>query len=152
VRQLYTLAVGFLMLNDDDLEAIRRRKMELLMEKAAAPQIEEPLSQGQVQILTDMTFWNTVSQTKTALIDFFGEWCAPCKQLTPIFNVLAADYKGKVYFAKIDIDRNPRTTAQFGVQSVPMVIGFKHGKPVGKLPGLRPYDEYDAVVEKLLAV
>jgi thioredoxin 1 len=138
------------MLNDDDLEAIRRRKMELLMERASAPKVDEPLSQGQVHLLNDMTFWNTVQQTKTALIDFFGEWCAPCKQLTPMFNLLAADYKGKVFFGKIDIDKNPRTTVQFGVQSVPMVIGFKHGKPVGKLPGLRQFDDYDLVVEKLL--
>jgi thioredoxin 1 len=139
------------MLNDDELEAIRRRKMELLMEKASQPKVEEPLSQGQVQLLTDATFWNTVSQTKTALIDFFGEWCAPCRQLVPIFNLLAQDYKGKVYFGKIDIDKNPRTTVQFGVQSVPMVIGYRHGKPIGKIPGLRSYDDYDMVIEKLLA-
>ena len=139
------------MLGDDELEAIRRRKMQLMMERAAQPKVEEPLSQGTVNLLTDTTFWNTVQQTKTALIDFYGEWCNPCKALVPIFNTLAEDYKGKVYFAKIDIDRNPRTTAQFGVQSVPMVIAFKNGKPVGKIPGLRTYNDYDMVIEQLLA-
>lgn len=139
------------MLGDDELEAIRRRKMQLMVERASQPKVEEPLSQGQVNPLSDATFWNTIQQTKTALIDFFGEWCSPCKALTPIFNTLAADYRGKVYFGKIDIDRNPRTTAQFGVQSVPMVIGFKNGQPVGKIPGLRTYNDYDMVIEQLLA-
>ena len=55
-----------------------------------------------------------------------------------------------MYFAKIDIDRNRRTVGQFGVQSVPMVIVFKDGKPVGNLPGLRGYADYDMVITQLL--
>ncbi|MHA2379490.1 MAG: thioredoxin domain-containing protein [Candidatus Thorarchaeota archaeon] len=138
------------MLNDDELEEIRRRKIQLMMERAAKPKVQEPMADGSVKLLTDATFWHTLQQTKTALVDFFGEWCQPCKMLTPILGALASDYVGKVFFAKIDIDRNPRATAQFGVQSVPMVIGFKNGKPVGKIPGLRTYDDYDTVIERLL--
>jgi len=138
------------MLNDDELEEIRRRKMQLMMERAAQPKVEEPMAKGTVNVLTDATFWPTLQQTKTALIEFFGDWCQPCKMLAPILASLASDYTGKVFFGKIDIDRNPRATAQFGVQSVPMVIGFKGGKPVGKIPGLRTYDDYDMVIERLL--
>ncbi|MFQ5833408.1 MAG: thioredoxin domain-containing protein [Candidatus Thorarchaeota archaeon] len=138
------------MLNDDELAEIRRRKMQLMMERAAKPKVEEPMANGVVNLLTDSTFWPAMSQTKTAMVEFFGDWCAPCKVLAPILATLASDYASKVYFAKIDIDRNRRTTVQFGVQSVPMVIAFKNGKPIGKIPGLRAYDDYDTVIESML--
>ncbi|MHA1964071.1 MAG: thioredoxin domain-containing protein [Candidatus Thorarchaeota archaeon] len=138
------------MLNDDELEEIRRRKMQILIERAQAPKVLEPMANGSVNFLFDANFWETIQQTKFAFIEFFGEWCSPCKTLAPIFSALAQDYEGKVYFAKIDIDRNRRATHQFGVQSVPMVIVFKDGKPLGKLPGLRPYADYDMIIEQLL--
>ena len=144
---------GDLVLNDDELEEIRRRKMQILMERAREaqkPKEMEPMANGRVNLLTDANFWSTIQQTKFALVDFFGQWCGPCKTLAPIFSALAQDYQGKVYFAQIDIDLNRRTTSQFGVQSVPMVIAFKDGKPLGKLPGLRSYNDYDMVLEQLI--
>jgi thioredoxin 1 len=128
--------------------------MELLMErakKAKDPQLAEPLSRGVVEELTDATFWQTIQQTKNALIDFYGEWCYPCKTLAPIVAELAQEYTGKLFFGKIDIDRNPRTTAQFEVQSVPMVVAFKNGKPIGKIPGLRKFNEYDDVAQQMVS-
>ncbi len=140
---------------DDELAEIRRRKMQQIMQQAQGspqtPQVAEPMANGQVNLLFDNTFWNTIQRTKTALVDFYGEWCNPCKMLAPIFAELAQDYRGKAFFGKIDIDRNPRTTAQFGVQSVPMVIAFKNGKPVGQLPGLRSYMDYDNILQRLTA-
>lgn len=136
-------------MEDDELAEIRRRKMQALMRQAVAPKVEEPLANGLVNILNEMTFWQTIAQTKTALIDFFGEWCAPCRDLAPIMIELAAEWKGKAFFGKIDIDRNPRVTAQFQVQSVPMVIAFRHGQPVLSLPGLRSLQEYDLLVDRL---
>jgi thioredoxin 1 len=140
-------------LNDDELEEIRRRKMQILMERARdaqKPKKMEPMANGRVNLLTDANFWSTIQQTKFAIVDFFGQWCGPCKTLAPIFSALAQDYQGKVYFAQIDIDLNRRTTSQFGVQSVPMVIAFKDGKPLGKIPGLRSYNDYDMVLEQLI--
>ena len=107
------------------------------------------MGNGAVNQLFDSSFWQTLQKTNTALIDFYGEWCNPCKMLAPVFAELAQDYQGKAFFGKIDIDRNPRTTAQFGVQSVPMVIAFKNGKPVGQIPGLRTYMDYDVLLQKL---
>ena len=141
------------MLNDDELAEIRKRKMQLLMERAQQaqqPQVMEPMANGRVNLLTDASFWDTIQQTKFAIVDFFGQWCGPCKTLAPMFSELAQDYEGKVYFAKIDIDMNRRTTTQFGVQSVPMVIAFKDGKPIGKIPGLRPYVDYDNALSQIV--
>jgi thioredoxin 1 len=142
------------MLNDDELEEIRRRKMQILMERAQEaeqPKALEPMANGLVNELYDATFWDTISKTKFAIVDFYGQWCSPCKTLAPILAELARDYSDKVYFGKLDIDANRRTTVQFGVQSVPMIIAFKDGKPIGKLPGLRPYDQYDMVLEQLVS-
>jgi len=137
-------------LSDDELEEIRRRKMQLLMERAQQPKAAEPMANGQVNLLFDHNFWDIIGKTKIAFVDFYGEWCNPCKALAPIFSELATDYAGKVYFGKIDIDKNRRAVAQFGVQSVPMVVVFKDGKPVGNLPGLRGYADYDMVISQLL--
>lgn len=138
---------------DDELAEIRRKKMQQLLQQAQAPQqptATEPMSNGVVNLLVDSTFWPTIQKTRTALVDFYGEWCSPCKMLAPIFSELAQDYRGKVFFGKIDIDKNPRTTAQFGVQSVPMIIAFRDGKPIGQIPGLRTYTDYDLLLQKLL--
>ncbi|MHA1950830.1 MAG: thioredoxin domain-containing protein [Candidatus Thorarchaeota archaeon] len=141
------------MLNDKELEEIRRRKMQILMERAKEaekPQVIEPMANNFVNELYDSDFWPTISKTKYAIVDFYGVWCSPCKMLAPIMAELAREYAGKVYFAKIDIDKNRRTTVQFGVQSVPMVIAFKDGKPIGKLPGLRPFNDYDMILEQMI--
>jgi len=150
VQVLCTSERGVHVLNDDELEEIRRRKMQILMERAQQPKVMEPMANGRVNLLTDDNFWQTIQKTKLAFVDFFGEWCSPCKVLAPIFSELARDYEGKVFFAKIDIDRNRRATTQFGVQSVPMVIAFKDGKPLGQIPGLRSYADYDGILEQMV--
>lgn len=141
------------MLDDKELEEIRRRKMQILMERAQQaqqPKVIEPMANSIVNELYDSNFWQTISNTKNAIVDFYGDWCVPCKALAPILADLAKDYEGQVYFARIDIDKNRRTTFQFGVQSVPMVISFKDGKPIGKLPGLHSYNDYDMVLEQMV--
>ena len=145
---------GIMMTEDDELAAIRRKKMEMLMRQAGQPpkpQVAEPLANGQVNVLTDATFWPTIQKTKIALVDFYGEWCRPCKALAPIIAELARAYKGKVFFGKIDIDRKPRTTQQFRVQSVPMVHVFENGRPLTSVLGLRQYNDYDIIIRQLLA-
>ncbi len=114
------------------------------------PPVEEPLANGRVNVLNDSNFWSTVTQTKTAIVDFFGEWCAPCRALAPIMDELAREWQGRVFFGKIDVDRNPHTSLEFGIQSVPMVVPFRLGRPLSLLPGLRSYNEYDALIERLL--
>lgn len=144
-----------MILDDKELEEIRRRKMELMMQRAQQKEREkqasEPYATGIVSELTEFNFWQVIQQTKLAVVDFMAQWCNPCKMLAPILAELAQDYKGKVFFGKIDIDRNPRITTQFGVQSVPMIAVFQNGKLIGMLPGLRNYNEYDMLIERLLA-
>jgi len=72
------------------------------------------------------------------LIDFWAEWCGPCKALSPIIDELAGEYAGKVKIAKLDVDAEPGLAGQYGVLSIPMVALFKDGEVVERSVGLKP--------------
>ncbi|MSO46617.1 MAG: thioredoxin [Thermoleophilia bacterium] len=74
------------------------------------------------------------------LIDFWAEWCGPCKTLGPIIDELAGEYAGKVKIAKLDVDAEPGLAGQYGVLSIPMVALFKDGEVVERSVGLKPKD------------
>lgn len=81
------------------------------------------------------------------LIDFWAEWCAPCKLLVPIMVEIAAEYQGKVKVAKLDVDSNPQTSMNFGIRSIPTLLIFKNGKPFETIVGAIPKQQ---ILDKLL--
>lgn len=80
------------------------------------------------------------------LVDFFAEWCGPCKMLAPIIDELAGEYEGKVKVGKCDLDASPDIASKYGVQSIPTLIFFKGGEVVEKLMG---FQSKEALVAKL---
>jgi len=93
-------------------------------------------------ILTDEMFESSVKGSdKLVLVDIFTEWCPPCKMLGPIIEKLSEEYKGKVEFFKMDLDKNPKTGDLFGVDRIPTVVLFVNGEVKEKFVGLRPEDE-----------
>ena len=74
-------------------------------------------------------------------IDFYADWCGPCKQAAPVIDELAKEYKGKIVVGKVNVDENQQTAGKFGIMSIPTLILFKDGKPVSNVVGFRPKDE-----------
>ncbi|MCR8726744.1 thioredoxin TrxC [Frigidibacter sp. ROC022] len=72
------------------------------------------------------------------LVDFWAPWCGPCRQMAPEFAKAAEALKGRVRFAKIDTERFPQVSAQFGIRGIPLLILFQNGKELDRLPGARP--------------
>jgi thioredoxin 1 len=89
--------------------------------------------------LTDDAFESAISQSKTpVLVDFWAEWCGPCKQLSPILDDVAKEMGDKVVIAKVNIDDNPESPQKYGVRGIPTLILFKDGKPVATKVGAMP--------------
>ncbi len=89
----------------------------------------------QIKKLSEENFHKEVGQGLT-LVDFFADWCGPCRMLAPVLDRVAKDVEGKANIAKLDIDNAQKIAAQFQVTSVPTLILFKEGKEVGRLVGL----------------
>ena len=101
--------------------------------------------------VTDQSFEAEVLKSdKPAIIDFWAEWCAPCRQIAPIIKDLAASWGDKVKIVKMDIDANPNTPGRYGVRAIPTILAFQNGKVVQQLQGARPKADFEAMVKKLL--
>ena len=91
-----------------------------------------------ITTLTDATFTEEVKGSdEPVLVDFWAEWCGPCKMIAPVLEELAGDYAGKLKIAKLNVDDAPQTAQQFQVMSIPTLILFKDGEPAKRLVGAR---------------
>jgi len=98
--------------------------------------------------VTDDTFENEVLQAaEPTLVDFWAEWCAPCKMIGPIVEEVAQEYKGRLRVVKVDVDENPATPQSLGIMGIPTLILFKGGAEVSRIVG---YRAKEALVEELL--
>ncbi|HEY3045100.1 MAG TPA: thioredoxin [Vicinamibacterales bacterium] len=107
------------------------------------------MSENNIQTLTDGNFDETVLKSgATVLVDFWAEWCGPCKRLAPTVDALAADYQGKVTIAKLNIDENPHVPEKYQVRGIPTLLLFKGGQLVESKVGLAQKEELKKMLDK----
>ena len=91
------------------------------------------------QSLTNETFDTAINNTtgQPVLVDFWAEWCGPCKMLAPILDQIAGEQAGSATIAKVDIDAHPELAERFGIRAIPTLIVFKNGQPVNTITGVK---------------
>jgi thioredoxin 1 len=131
----------------DELEEIRAKKIAELERYAKDLELQKTAKPIH---LTDDTFPGEVAKPGVLLVDMWAAWCGPCLRIAPTIEQLAKDYGGKVRFGKVNVDENPRTAAQFGIQSIPALLLFKNGKLVDGIIGAVPRQEIEGVLRRWL--
>ena len=102
-----------------------------------------------VQTFTDSNFDQSVLQNgQPVLVDFWAEWCGPCKRLGPTIDQLASEYAGKVTVGKLNVDENPNTAIKFQIRGIPAVMLFKGGQIIESVVGLAPKEEFKSKIDK----
>ncbi len=102
--------------------------------------------------VTDDSFAAEVIESDTpVLVDFWADWCAPCKMIAPIVEDLATEYDGKVKFTKLDVDSNPKTAMSYGIRGIPTLLIFNGGSPVNQVVGAVSKSVLKSKLEEALA-
>lgn len=102
-------------------------------------------------IFTDENFKTEVLESEMpVLVDFYANWCGPCKMMAPVVSTLESEYAGKIKVGKIDVDENGETAMQFRVMSIPTLILFKNGAPIERIEGAVPKSMVEEKINKVL--
>jgi thioredoxin 1 len=95
--------------------------------------------------------WQEVeSSAKPVLVDFWAEWCPPCRMLAPTFERLAANYGHEISFAKVNVDELPEVASRYGIRSIPTLLLLREGEVVEELVGARPYQDLARILDRHL--
>lgn len=114
---------------DPEIEKIKQRKLEEMLRQQSQPQTEPGIVD-----LNDSNFQQTISSETPTLVDFWAEWCGPCKMMHPVFESLDKKYP-RIKFARVNVDQNQGISMKYGVQSIPTFIMFKAGTVVDQMMG-----------------
>jgi thioredoxin 1 len=105
-----------------------------------------------MQEVTDQSFEQDVLKSEVpVLVDFWAEWCGPCKMLAPTVEKVANEYEGKAKFVKLNIDDNNQVAQQFGIKGIPTLILFKNGSEADRTVGLTTKDNISRMIDRVLA-
>lgn len=94
--------------------------------------------------------FNDLIKSGVTLVDFYADWCGPCKMLSPFIGQIANEYDGRIKVAKINVDESPALAGSFGVASIPTVIIFKDGVNKAVEVGFKPIDSYTGIIDSLI--
>ncbi|MDR1779498.1 MAG: thioredoxin [Tannerella sp.] len=100
--------------------------------------------------VTDTTFETLLNDNKPLVLDFWAEWCGPCRMVAPIIDELATEYEGRVNIGKVDVDENDDIVSRYGIRNIPTILFFKDKELVDKLVGASNKANFVEKIEKLL--
>jgi len=133
------------MKEDEELEKIRAKKLKELLEKNKEQKTES------IVTLTFSSFNKFLESTNLpVLVDFWAEWCMPCRIMEPVIEELARDYMGKAMFAKVNVDENPEVASRYNIMSIPHFIIFKNGHPTERIIGAVGREPLENALKKYL--
>jgi len=134
------------MLEDNELQQIKLKKVQAMLDQANhKKQVNNhPLN------ITDDNFDNTLKTNALLVIDFWAPWCGPCRMVGPVIEQLAAEYTGKVAFAKMNVDENQRVPSNLGIMSIPTIVVFNHGQAVERIVGAYPKAHIEATFKQYI--
>jgi len=102
--------------------------------------------------VTDASFEQEVLKSNTpVMVDFWAEWCGPCKMIAPILDEIAQEFDGRIKVAKLDVDSNNKTAGRYNIMSIPSLLFFKDGQLVDQIVGAMPKSQLTTRLEKVLA-
>lgn len=136
--------------DDSELERIVQKKLRELMRESqtdvkTATYPSEPVD------VSDDNFEKFISRYPLVVVDFWADWCMPCRFMAPVIKELASEMAGKVVFGKLNVDQNPQTAGRFGIMSIPTLIVFKNGRPVDVAVGAMPKSRLKALIMRYLS-
>lgn len=108
------------------------------------------LVMGYIDIKADSEFEEQVIGGGVCVVDFWAEWCGPCKMVEPILNELTQEFSGKISFFRINVDELVNLSSKYGVQSIPTMIIFQQGREVNRIIGAHPKNDYVSEMKKYL--
>ena len=130
---------------DEELERLKKKKLEEIIENRKKSKFpDSPIR------LTDSKFQETLEKYPIVVVDFWAEWCGPCKAMEPVISELARNYSGEIVFGKLNVDENKIIPNKFQISGIPTLIIFKDGKNVDRITGMAPKRKLKSHLDKYI--
>ena len=133
---------------DEELENIRKNMYNSILNARKLDKVNN--MDGKSVELNDGNFDQMVNRPGLMVVDFWAEWCAPCRFVSPVLDELAKEYAGKMVLGKLNVDFNPQVSARFMIRSIPTIMFFKDGKPIDTVIGALPKPMIETKIKKNL--